>query len=180
MMHPSQAEEFAAAALADYQQGHFQQAVQGFRQARELLLGANLLEQAAEMANNAAVALLQLDQPEAAIEILEGTPQVFANAGNDRLQAQALGNQAAALEALGNRHQAEELYQRALVLFREVGDQESQAFTLQGLSRVQLKDGRALQALDSMQASLEAKPRRGLTGRVIRRLLSLPARFLNR
>ncbi len=34
-----------------------------------------------------------------------------------------------------------------------------------------------LQALDSMQAAMEAKPRRGIAGQFVRRLLSLPARF---
>ena len=180
MKNPTQGDDFAASALREYKQGKFQLAVDGFKQARELFLEEDQPVRAAEMANNTAVAHLQMDQPGLAIEVLDGTPEVFASTGNTQLQAQALGNQASALEALGDRQQAEQLYQQALVLFTEVGDQESQAFMLQGLSRLQLKEGRPMQALNSMQAALEAKPRRGLPGRIAQRLLSLPARLLNR
>ncbi len=180
MNNPTQAEESAVSALGEYKQGQFQRAADGFNQARGLFLELSQPVRAAEMANNAAVAYLQMDQPGPALEVLQGTPEVFANDGNTHLQAQALGNQASAYEALGNRQQAEELYQQALDLFRVIGDHESESFILQGLSRVQLKEGRPIQALDSMQAAMEARPRRGLTGRILRRLLSLPARLLNR
>jgi len=57
--------------------------------------------QAAEMHNNASVAYLQADQPEKALESALDTNQVFAEVGDSRRQAIALGNQAAAYEALG-------------------------------------------------------------------------------
>lgn len=173
-------EELAAAGMKAYKQGHFELAVESFNQAGSLYSEMAQAGQAAEMANNAAVAYLQLDKPELALEVLAGTPETFAREGNTKLQAQALGNQASACEALDKREEAKALYQQALALLQEIGDQDSQAFTLQGLSRLQLKDGQPLQALDSMQAAMEVKPRSGIAGRLIRRLLSLPARFLNR
>ena len=179
-MTGSSPEALAAAGMKAYKQGRFELAVENFNQAGSLYSEMAQAGQAAEMANNAAVAYLQLEKPELALEVLAGTPEIFARDGNTKLQAQALGNQAAACEALDKREEAKALYQQALTLLQEVGDKDSQAFTLQGLSRLQLKDGQPLQALDSMQAAMEVKPRRGIAGRLVRRLLSLPARFLNR
>ena len=179
-MTRSSPEEQAAAGMKAYKQGQFDLAVECFNQANSLYSERAQIRQAAEMANNAAVAYLQLDKPELALEVLEGTPETFALNGEIKLQAQALGNQASAYEALDKREEARTLYLQALTLLQEIGDQDSQAFTLQGLSRLQLKDGQPLQALDSMQAAMEVKPRSGLPGRLVRRLLSLPARFLNR
>jgi hypothetical protein len=48
------------------------------------------------------------------------------------------------------------------------------------VSRLQLKSGQAFQALDSMQAALDARPRRGLFGRIIQAIMRLPTRLLNR
>jgi tetratricopeptide (TPR) repeat protein len=96
------------------------------------------------------------------------------------LQAQAIGNEAAVYESLDQTERALELYQRSLRLFDEIDDEEARSYTLQALSRLQLKGGQPFQALDSMQAALDARPRRGLIGRIIKGLLRLPGRLFNR
>ena len=173
-------EALAAAGMKAYKQGQFELAVENFNQAENLYGEMAQASRAAEMANNAAVAYLQLDRPEQALAILEGTPETFAREGKRQLQAQALGNQGSACEALDRPEEARALYQKALTLLQEIGDQDSQALILQGLSRLQLKGGQPLQALGSMQAAMDIKPRKGIAGRLLRRFLSLPARFLNR
>ena len=132
------------------------------------------------MANNIAVTLIQIGQPQEALKALKGTAEIFSESGDQRMQAQAIGNEAAAYEAMKQPTKAIELYQRSLRLFDEIGDDEARSYTLQALSRLQLKGGQAFQALDSMQAALDARPRRGWIGRIIQSLLQLPGRWLNR
>ena len=65
---------------------------------------------AAEMSNNESVALLQAGQPGRALEAARGTDALFASASDPKRQAMALGNQAAALDALGRSDEALETY----------------------------------------------------------------------
>lgn len=180
MNEPGAAERIAQEALENFRREKFRAALEGFREAQALFTENSGLVRAAEMANNAAVTLLQLDQPQEALQALEGTEQVFAESGEQRLQAQAIGNEASAYEALDQPAKALELYQRSLAIFEELGDDDARSYTLQALSRLQLKSGQAFQALDSMQAALDARPKRGLIGRMMQSLLRLPARWWNR
>src|SRR3990172_10712540 len=85
---------------AAYKKGDFISAGNPFRDAAEgyKLSGDELA--AAEMANNLSVSLLQAGQAEKALQATLGTEEVFKRSGDLRRQAMAIGNQAAALEAL--------------------------------------------------------------------------------
>src|SRR5512140_1642332 len=72
---------------------YFKQAAEGFTQGRAGTL-------AAEMKNNLSVALLQAGSAQEALDAVLGTDEIFAGANDIKRQAMALGNQAAALEAL--------------------------------------------------------------------------------
>jgi len=177
---PGAADRLAEQALEHFRQDQFQTALDEFREARALFTADSMRVRAAEMANNIAVTLIQLNRPQEALEALAGTAAIFAEAGEQRLQAQAIGNEAAVYESLDQTERALELYQRSLRLFDEIDDEEARSYTLQALSRLQLKGGQPFQALDSMQAALDARPRRGLIGRIIKGLLRLPGRLFNR
>lgn len=174
------ADQLAEEALEHFRQDQFQAALDGFMEAAELYRSAGQPVRAAEMANNSAVTLLKMDRPQEAFDVLSGTTEIFAEAGEQRLQAQSIGNEAAAYEALDRPDAALALYNRALTIFNEIDDEEARSYTLQAISRLQLKSGQALQALDSMQAALDARPRRGFLGRVIQAIMRLPTRWLNR
>ncbi len=91
-----------------------------------------------------------------------------------------MGNLASALEACGDLVAAERTYAQALQRFADLNDHQAQATILGSLSQLQLKRGRPLDALSTMQAGLEHKPRRGLRDRWVQRLLALPSRLLGR
>lgn len=180
MSEPGAADQLAEEALENFRRDQFDAALDGFREAEALYAADGQNVRRAEMANNIAVTLIQLDRPQEALEALHGTADLFAEAGEQRLQAQAIGNEASAYEALHDPAKAIALYQRSLTIFDEIGDSDARSYTLQALSRMQLKSGQAFQALDSMQAALDARPKRGLIGRVVQSLLRLPSRWLNR
>ncbi len=94
-----------------YNAGRYPEAAGLFEQAsRQYSEGGDAVK-AAEMANNRSVALLQAGDAQGALEAAQGTEQVFAQAGDARRRALAIGNQAAALEALNRLNEALARYQ---------------------------------------------------------------------
>ncbi len=170
-------ESLAQRALQDFRQGRFADAAQGFEAARKSFEQAGDAANAAEAANNLCVALLQARRPVDALRAVEGTPEVFDRLGDPKRAAQAVGNLASALEATGDLSAAERAYQQALQRFTNLNDHEAQATILSSMSQLQLKRGQPLEALTTMQAGLEQKPRRSWRDRWVRRLLDLPSRF---
>jgi tetratricopeptide (TPR) repeat protein len=170
----------AERALLAFRQGRFAEAAEGFDAVRRDCTEAGNQPAAAEAANNQCVALLQAGRPDEALRVVQGTPETFDHLGDPARAAQALGNLASALEASGDPVGAERAYTQALQRFGVLNDPEAQATILSSLSQLQLKRGRPLEALTTMQAGLAHKPRRGLRDRWVQRLLALPSRLLGR
>ncbi|MBC8506730.1 MAG: hypothetical protein H8D34_17840 [Chloroflexi bacterium] len=177
---PQQLETEAKTAYAN---GDYSLAAKSFSAAQQgyKSIGDEVL--AAEMANNCCVALLQEDAPAAAqeaYEVVEGTISVFKEAGDLRRQAMALGNRASAMEALGNLNEAIEDYEDSSRILKEIGANDLRMDVMKSLSALQLKTGRSLEALATMQAEVDGVEKPNLKQRLLKRLLSLPRRFLGR
>jgi tetratricopeptide (TPR) repeat protein len=95
-----------------YKRGDYSAAAQLFSSACQGYQAAGESLKAAEMANNSSVAYLLAGDAQASLQAVEGTPGLFAAAGDGQRQGMALGNQAAALEALGRLDEAMEVYQQ--------------------------------------------------------------------
>ena len=163
-----------------YQQGDFSKAAASFAAAQEsyIIMGDEL--KSAEMANNRCVVLLQADEPQAALESVEGTIDVFRQAEDDRRHAMALGNRASALEALGKFDEAITDYQESADLLKKIGADDLRMDVAKSLSALQLKTGRSLEALATMQAGVEGVKKPDLKQRLLKRLLALPGRLMGR
>jgi tetratricopeptide (TPR) repeat protein len=163
-----------------YTTGDFLEAARLFQAAENSLELATDHLQAAEMANNRSVALLQAGEAQAALQAVQGKKMVFEQAGDLRGLAMTLGNQGAALEALKQFEQAGDAYRQAADLFRQVGENDLYTITMQSLSAVQLRTNRPLEAVATMQAGLEKVSKPGIRQRFLKRLLDIPFRLLNR
>lgn len=135
---------------------------------------------AAEMANNRSVCLLRSGNSQAALAASRGTEKIFAQAGDLRRQAMALGNQAAAMESMQRLDEAISLYQNSNELLKQINDQELRIFVLQSLSGLQLKRRQYLQALATMQAALDIKKNLTLRERILKKLLQIVFSLLGR
>jgi tetratricopeptide (TPR) repeat protein len=151
----------------------FAMAARGFEESGEPI-------NAAEMANNCSVSLLQNGDSEAALAAVGETDRVFAEYGDTRRQAMALGNRAAALAALGRREEAEKTYWESAHLLGEIGERDLRASVLQAISKLQLKEGRYGEALASMDSSLEGSGKVSIPKRLLRRLIKFPMKLLGR
>ncbi len=151
----------------------YQAAAQGYREVGEHLTSA-------EMLNNASVAFLQAGEAETALQLVEGTDSQFAAANDPRRQGIALGNRGAALEALGRLSEAAEAYRQSAALLKQAGEIEFYGRVMQSLSALQLRTGRQLEALATMNAALEGIPKPSLKQRLLKRLLQTPYKLLGR
>ncbi|TAK11027.1 MAG: tetratricopeptide repeat protein [Anaerolineae bacterium] len=171
-------QQLAAEGKRHYQQGDYGAAAESFHRAQEASRGAGQPLDAAEMANNRSVALLQNGDAAGALAAVEGTPAVFERGGERLKLAMAWGNRAAALDALGRLPDAETDYLKAADLLRELGEDSLHADVMKSLSALQLRSGRQLEALATMQAGVEGLKKPGPAQRLLKRLLSLPQKFL--
>jgi tetratricopeptide (TPR) repeat protein len=163
-----------------YQEDRLEDAIRDFKAAQEAFLEANDVPRAAEMANNLCVALLKSGSPQDALQTVQGTPQIFLEHGDEKAAAIAYGNLASALGACGDLEAAENAMREAVERFRALGEKENLLHAQRTLSQIQLRQGRTLEALISMQAGLENQSKLSMKYRILRRLLDIPARLLNR
>ncbi len=144
--------------------GRFEQAAEGYRLAGEAVL-------AAEMANNVSVARLQAKDAAGALAAVEGTAAVFEQAGERLKLAMAYGNRAAALDGLGKLAEAEADYERSSALLKELGEHELRADVMKALTALQIRSGRNLEALASMDIGLAGVKNLSLKHRFLQKIL---------
>lgn len=174
------AENLAKQAKAAYQKGEYLEAAQSYQAASEAYrIQADPLR-AAEMANNASVAYLQANEAGLAFQAVEGTAETFLEAGDLSRQGMALGNKAAALEALDQVDEALAYYQQSADVLAEAGEDQLRASVMQSLSMLQFRSGRQLQALASMQDGLEAVQKPNPKQRFLKKLLRIPIDMVTR
>ena len=129
------------------------------------------------MSNYQAVALIQAGHPNQALQAVEGTDDTFAQAGDLKRQAMALGNQASALEDLGELQTALATYTRSAGIFQQIGAQEEYAQVMKSISTLKLRQRNPLGALASLQDGLETLERPNAKQRLVSRLLKIPFNF---
>jgi len=145
----------------------FSGAAEGYR-----LGGAGLM--AAEMQNNISVALLQAGKAQESLTAALNTDQTFADAKDTKRQGMALGNQAAALEALRRYDEAIEKYDLAAQLLAQAGEGDLRALVMKSSAAIKLKTGRLTDSAFKMMGSLEAKD----TPSIFERILKFFLRFI--
>jgi tetratricopeptide (TPR) repeat protein len=167
---PNQLVEQGKQAFANRQ---FDQAASLFTRAASAYQALDDAINAAEAKNNLSVALLQAGKVQEAYQAAAGTEQVFASAGDLKRQGMALGNQAAALEALKQNDQAIEAYERSAALFAEAGEGEMRSMVLQSAAALKLRRGKIMDSAISMIGSAESNPKPNLLQRFLKFLLRL-------
>ncbi|HWQ47010.1 MAG TPA: hypothetical protein VN376_09090 [Longilinea sp.] len=133
---------------------------------------------AAEMANNAAVAWLQAKHADKALACLQGTPEIFGSANDKRRQAMAFGNTGTALEELKRLPEALECFENSSTIFKEIGEKDMRAEVLRRISSLQVRTGKRLDAIVSMQAALQSKTKLSLKDHILKGLFNILFKLL--
>jgi tetratricopeptide (TPR) repeat protein len=161
-----------------YKQKKYLVAATAFETAAQVYSANGEEMNAAEMRNNSSVAFLQANNPQAALSAVQGTEQVFAKDGDIKRQALALGNTAAALEALGRLDEAATIYEESANLLKQINETDLRASVMQALSTIQLRLGRQLEAVVTMQSGLEDIKRPNVTQKLAKKILQSPINML--
>lgn len=151
--------------------GHYAEAARLFGDAsRGFTLGRDA-SHAAEMDNNRSVALLKDNRPDQALEAAIGTEKIFESLSDPKRQAMALGNQAAALEALKRFEEALPLYEQAAGLFEVCGEREMRSMVQKSIAAIRLKQGKLNAAGMEMLGSLGSVEKPNFLQRILKFLL---------
>lgn len=173
-MNEDNATQLVAQGKQAFERGQFDQAADCFRRASRALTLENAARDAvAEMDNNLSVALLQAGSPREALEAALGTDEVFAQMNDPRRQGMALGNQAAALDALGRFDEALGAYDRSAELLSRAGEGDMLALVKQSAAAIRLKRGQLVQSALNMVGSVEAKSKPSIFERILKFLFRL-------
>jgi tetratricopeptide (TPR) repeat protein len=167
-------------AQAAYQEDRLEDAIRDFKAAQEAFLEDGDQQRAAEMANNLCVVFLKSEAAEEALQTVMGTPEIFLEHDDEKAAATAYGNLASAYQACGDLVAAESALRESIERFRSLGEKENLLHAQRMLSQIQLRQGRTLEALGSMQAGLENQDKLSMKYRFLRRLLDIPARLLHK
>lgn len=160
-----------------YQNEDYENAAAAFSQAVDSLTAENEVLQQAEMKNNLSVALLKAGKAQEAYQAALGTEVVFAQAGDLKRQAMALANIASALEDLKRFDEALDYFKQSADLFKQISEKEMRAYVLQRISTIQLRQGKRIESLVTMDAALEEKSKLSLKDRILRRLMGIIRRL---
>lgn len=173
-------EEIISNAKTQFHKGNYSKAIDGFKFAfaHYQEIGDEL--NAAEMANNLSVAYLQGRKPKDALAIVEGTDDIFAAHGDITKQAMAIGNKAAALEALKRYNEAIEAYNQSAALFEEVGETDLRSYVMKSLSALHLKQGDNFKSLTAMQQSINQKENLSFKERILKFFLKISQKLFSR
>ena len=156
-----------------FEEGDFASAIHFFSETVKHYSSAENFLDAAEAKNNLSVALLQENKAKEALEAVEGTDIIFAEAKDRTKEAMAYGNQAAALEALGKKEEALNLYRKSANLFGEIGEGDYQEIVLKSIAALELKGGKLQDTAATMLQSLSATEKPSLFQRFLRFILRI-------
>jgi len=177
---PTSPQNLLKQAQLAYDAEDFQNAARLFSDAAEDFRSNNDALNAAECDNNRSVALLRAGDPAGALKAASGTEQIFADANDRRRQAMALGNQAAALEELKEYQKALELYQQSSEFLKELDDGELRSYVLKRISALQIRLGKRLESMATMDAALHSKTKLTFKESFMKFLFDVLFKLLNR
>jgi tetratricopeptide (TPR) repeat protein len=163
----------AADAVRVYQEGDFENAARLFGEAASAFQAQGNDLDAAEMKNNQSVALLQQGNAKGSLDAALGTPEVFSAGGDFRREGMAFGNLATALAALGRMDEAANFYRQAAAALEKAGEDQLRASVMQALAGIQLRKGKIMEALVSMQMGLVGVKNPTFKQKILRGLLRL-------
>ena len=160
-------------AKQEYEKGNFVESAKMFDQAARSYAASKDELNAAEMKNNQSVALLQAGRAKEALDVTEGTEQVFEQAGDLKRQGLAVGNRAAALEGLKNWREALAEYERAASLLEQAGEGDMHSVVRKAAANLNLKLGRFTESQMDVLDSLRLAEKPTLTQRLMKFLLRI-------
>ena len=157
----------------EYGKGNFLAAADLFWQAAQSYKSAKDELNAAEMMNNQSVALLQAGKAKEALQATAGTEEIFQTAGDLKRQGVAVSNRAAALEGLKKWKEALAEYDRAALLFEQIGEGDMHSIVRKASANINLKRGHLTDSQMDVYDSLRLVEKPTFTQRIMKFLMKI-------
>jgi len=155
----------------EYELGSFDAAANLFAQAAQAYENIQDALNAAEMKNNQSVALLQAGKAKDALQVTDGTEEIFQQAGDLKRQAIAISNRAAALEGLKKLDDALAEYDRAASIFEQAGEGDMHSIVRKAAANLNLKRGHITASQMDVYDSMRLVEKPTLTQRFVKFLI---------
>jgi len=172
MYHPDPA-ALAEQGKQEYEKGKFVDAADLFSQAAQAYNDIDDALNAAEMKNNQSVALLQAGKAKEALQVTDGTEEIFEQAKDLKRQGIAVGNRAAALEGLKKWDEALAEYDRAANILEQAGEGDMHSIVRKAAANLNLKRGRVTDSQMDVYDSLRLVEKPSLTQRIMKFLMRI-------
>jgi len=172
MDHPDPA-ALAEQGKQEYEKGKFADAADLFSQAAQAYNDIDDALNAAEMKNNQSVALLQAGKAKEALQVTDGTEEIFEQAKDLKRQGIAVGNRAAALEGLKKWDEALAEYDRAANILEQAGEGDMHSIVRKAAANLNLKRGRVTDSQMDVYDSLRLVEKPSLTQRIMKFLMRI-------
>ncbi len=157
----------------EYEKGKFVAAADLFSKAAQAYENSRDALNAAEMKNNQSVALLQAGKPKEALQVTDGTEEIFEQAKDLKRQGVAVGNRAAALEGLKKWDEALAEYDRAAKILEQAGEGDMHSIVRKATANLNLKRGRVTDSQMDVYDSLRLVEKPSLTQRVMKFMMRI-------
>src|SRR6266496_2070729 len=157
----------------EYEAGNYIAAADLFSQAAQAYISKADELNAAEMKNNQSVALLQAGKIKEALQATDGTEQIFRKAKDIKRQGIAVSNRAAALEGLKKWQEALAEYDRAALLFEQIGEGDMHSIVRKAAANINLKRGRVADSQMDVYDSLRLVEKPSFTQRIMKWLMKI-------
>ena len=164
---------FAEQGKKEYEQENYLAAANLFSNAAQAYTLMKDELNAAEMKNNQSVALLQARKAKEALQATEGTEEIFQRAGDIKRQGIAVSNRAAALEGMKKWQEALAEYDRAALLFEQVGEGDMHSIVRKAAANINLKRGRLTDSQMDVFDSLRLVEKPTLLQRIMKFLVRM-------
>jgi tetratricopeptide (TPR) repeat protein len=161
--------------VALFRAGKYAEALEKFEAA---LQGTTDPKQMAEIYNDMGVAHRELEDYPAAYLALNEAMSRFTEMGDEKGQAQTLGNRAAVYESEGLIEEAVETYKQSAAIFEEIGQSEMAMYVWQAASRLRMKQGQYVAAIGAYEEGVDNMPKGSLKGKILRQILKVPGSML--
>ena len=157
----------------EYEKGKFAAAADLFSKAAQAYENSQDALNAAEMKNNQSVALLQAGKPKEALQVTDGTEEIFEQVNDLKRQGVAVGNRAAALEGLKKWNEALAEYDRAAKILEQAGEGDMHSIVRKAAANLNLKRGRVTDSQMDVYDSLRLVEKPSLTQRMMKFLMRI-------
>lgn len=160
-----------------YRDSRFEDAAARFAEAQAAFVAQGDVRDAAESANNRGVCWRQAARWDEARAAFDEARAAFKSIDDVAGEGQVVGNLGSLADSQGELDEAAAFYGEAIALLESAGETDLAQATYTALSRLRMKQGNWIGAINAYESGLDSVSKPSLMQRVLRRFLGVPRKL---